>query len=357
MPNRQQAAAVRTAIGKWPRCCKRPISSRNCAGRTTLPSISSAKTSIATAWSRCPRNPPARPLPERQAGSDGSADPPGGASAAEQPTDWRKLLTPKGAETRLGQALRQLIHDERNSPVAGVILFTDGGQNAGVSPDAAVALAQEAKIPVFTVGLGSDRQPSQVRVSDLAVPARAYPGDHYTVTGYLQAHGMAGKTVTVQLLLRGASADGGETSHPDAGNVIESRQVTLGGDGELLPVKFELTPEAPGRRTICFRVQARRQSERRGRRQREADIEIVDRKNHVLLLAGGPTREYQFLRNQLYRDHSTTLDVLLQTGQAGHVAGGPRSFSTTSPAPARKCSTTIASWPSIPIGRPLALLN
>ena len=34
-------------------------------------------------------------------------------------------------------------------------------QNAGVAPDAAVDLAQEAKIPVFTVGLGSDRQPTQ----------------------------------------------------------------------------------------------------------------------------------------------------------------------------------------------------
>ncbi len=50
---------------------------------------------------------------------------------------------------------------------------------------------------------------------------------------------------------------------------------------------------------------------------READVEIVDRKNHVLLLAGGPTREYHFLRSQLYRDHSTVLDVLLQSGRPG----------------------------------------
>ena len=47
----------------------------------------------------------------------------------------------------------------------------------------------------------------------------------------------------------------------------------------------------------------------------EAEIEIVDRKSHVLLLAGGPMREYQFLRTLLFRDHFTTVDVLLQTAQ------------------------------------------
>ena len=47
------------------------------------------------------------------------------------------------------------------------------------------------------------------------------------------------------------------------------------------------------------------------------DVEIVDQKNRVLLLAGGPSREYQFLRSLLFRDRSTTVDVLLQTAQPG----------------------------------------
>jgi len=244
-----------------------------------------------------------------------AADSPG-AQAAEKPIDWAKLLSPTGKETRLGQALRQLIHDERGPPVSGVILLSDGGQNAGISPDAAVQLAQEAKIPVFTVGLGSDRQPAHVRVSDLVVPARAYPGDHYTVTGYVQAQGMAGKVVAVQVLSRPAG-EGANATRQGTGDVIESRQITLGGDGEVLPVKFDLTPDAAGRRTIVFRIQGAEGERLAADRFREADIEIVDRKNHVLLLAGGPTREYQFLRSQLYRDRSMAVDILLQTAQPG----------------------------------------
>ena len=245
---------------------------------------------------------------------------PGGTSAPgslkNAPPDWQKLLAPKGAETRLGQSLRQMIYDERNSPVSAIIVVSDGGQNAGIAPEAAIDSAREAKVPVFTVGVGSDRKPVNVRVSDLVAPARAYPGDHYTITGFLQAQGMAGRVVDVQLLLRTAGG-GGKTPEPGTGQVVARQQVTLGADGEVLPVKFEQTPDKTGRQTFCFRVEAPPGGRAPADNFREADVEIVDRKNRVLLLAGGPTREYQFLRAQLYRDRSTTLEVLLQTGQAG----------------------------------------
>ena len=217
-----------------------------------------------------------------------------------------------------------MIQEERGTPVSGIVVFSDGGQNAGISPEAAVALAREAKIPIFTVGLGSDRQPTHVAVSDLVVPARAYPGDHYTVTGYLQAQGMAGKTVTVQVLSRVAGDVSGtrrvrnsRTQPVQDTSLLDSRQVTLGGDGEVLPVKFELTPDAPGRRTLTLRVLPPAGDRNPADNSREADIEIVDRKNRVLLLADGPMRDYQFLRNQLFRDRYTTVDVLLQSGKPG----------------------------------------
>ncbi|MBN1393629.1 MAG: VWA domain-containing protein [Pirellulales bacterium] len=230
--------------------------------------------------------------------------------------DWHKLLAPAGAETRLGQSLLQLIQQERGTPVSGVILFSDGGQNAGVSPEAAVELAREAKIPVFTVGIGSDKRPTNVAVSDLIVPPRAYPGDQYAVTGFLQAHGMAGKTVVVRVVSRPAD-DGTAPGEDGKGELVESREVTLGGDGEVLPVEFELQPGPVGRRTLRLQVEAPAGDRNPADNAREADIEIVDRKTRVLLLADGATREYQFLRNLLFRDEHTTVDVLLQRAPEG----------------------------------------
>jgi hypothetical protein len=240
----------------------------------------------------------------------------GGRDARAPGPDWNKLLAPTGVETRLGQSLRQLIQEERETPVSAVVVFSDGGQNAGIAPEAAVTLAQEARIPVYTVGLGSDRQPTNVAVCDLAAPVRAYPGDHYTLTGYLQAQGMARKLVTVQVLSRAASSARGSKAR-GVGEVIASRQVTLGEDGEVLPVKFDLVHPTIGRRTLCLQIKMPKGDTNLADNSRETDIEIVDRKTRVLLLADGPMREYQFLRNQLYRDRYTTVDVLLQSGKPG----------------------------------------
>jgi len=196
------------------------------------------------------------------------------------------------------------------------VVFSDGGQNAGVAPKAAAAAAGEAKLPIFTVGIGSDLRPVNVRVSDLVAPARAYPGDQYTVTGYIQAQGLAGRVVGVELLARDGDA-GGDASQVGTGTLVDSEEVTLGADGEVAPVKFELTPDEIGRRTLCLRIRAPGADHNASDNHREADIEIVDRKNRVLLFAGGPMREYRFLRSQLHRDRSTTVDVLLQSGKPG----------------------------------------
>ena len=263
----------------------------------------------------------AGPAPNNGSPATGPAASPSAAAGAA-PLDWAKALAPVGTETRLGQSLRQLIEEERGAPLSGVIVISDGGQNAGVSPDAAVALAREAQVPVFTVGIGSNRRPIRVAVSDLAAPARAFPGDRYAVTGYLQAQGMAGKPAVVELWSRPAddrelkpSPQGDTPSHE--GQLLESRPVTLGGDGEVLPVRFDVMPEGLGRRTLTFRVQPPPGDRAAADKVREADVEIVDRKNQVLLLADGPMREYQFLRNQLFRDRYTTVDVLLQSGKPG----------------------------------------
>ena len=239
------------------------------------------------------------------------------AAAAESAAaiDWEQALAPRGNETRLGQALRQLIYDERNGPVSGIVLLSDGGQNAGIEPDAAVALAQEARLPIFAVGLGSDRLPVNVQVSDLLAPARAYPGDAYSVTGFVQARGLAGQTVKVELLSRAATD--GAAAPADGGKLEGSAEVVLAEDGEVVPVAFELTPEEVGARTLLLRVLPPNADRNPRDNQREVDIEVVGRKSRVLLFAGGPMRDYIFLRNLLFRDKDVAVDVILQTGQPG----------------------------------------
>jgi len=227
--------------------------------------------------------------------------------------DWAAALLPQGSETRLGQSLRQLINDERSTPLAGVIVFSDGGQNSGIDPSTAIAVARDAKVPIFTVGIGSDKRPANVRVSDLVAPARAYPGDSFNITGYLQSEGLADRAVSVELSSRAT----GEAGKVDEGKVEGSQRITLGGRGEVVPIKFDITPAEKGRRMYRLRVKAPPDDSNANDDQQEVDIEIVDRKTKVLLIASGPTREYIFLRNQLRRDKETVVDVWLQSAPSG----------------------------------------
>ncbi len=230
----------------------------------------------------------------------------------EPSLDWHKLLQPRGSETNLGEAIKRAINDERGAPLSSLIVFTDGQHNAGLDPADAVPLARDAKLPIYPVGMGSDRRPINARISDLTAPARAYPSDKFSVTGFIQAQGLADKDVTVELLQRSGSDANGE---PLA--LVEKRQVTLAGDGETTSVKFELPSGSVGRRTLSLRLTPPQGDRNPQDNQRDAVVEVVDRKTKVLLFAGGPSREYQFLRNQLRRDKDVTVDVLLQTGTSG----------------------------------------
>ena len=75
----------------------------------------------------------------------------------------------------------------------------------GASQLAATA-AGDALIPVYTVGLGSDKRPMNLRVVDLEAPERVYPGDKFTLTGYVQAQNFNRGSVSVELM--SSAADG-----------------------------------------------------------------------------------------------------------------------------------------------------
>ncbi|MGO9109245.1 MAG: hypothetical protein ACLP9L_08435 [Thermoguttaceae bacterium] len=245
--------------------------------------------------------------------SDSSA---ASSKPASAPPVWRKHLVPGGTETRLGEALEQLLRQERSTPVSGIVLISDGGLNAGASPDTAMELARESHIPIYTIGVGSEKRPVDVHVADFNVPSRVFPGDRYSVEGSIQGYGMKGKTVQVELLAReGAAAK--DPSRRGQGRLVVSVEKVLLGDGEAVPVKFELPPSEVGQRVLCLRVKAPPGSSDASDKFLEGVVDVSEHQTHVLLLAGGPLRDYQYLRTLLFRDKSMNFDVLLQSGQTG----------------------------------------
>ena len=239
---------------------------------------------------------------------------------------WRERLAPSGFETRIGETLVRVIDQEPDGVLAGVIMLSDGANNAGLDPAAACASLAQARVPVFAIGIGSERLPTNVRIADILAPSRVFPGDRFAVTAYLQAQGFAGQTVKVELSEMAADTNTpndreGEaigTGNGRVGRLIDATEVVLGANGDLSAVRFDVSGlEFPGRRTLLVRVVPPAADRTPTDNRQSAEIEVVDRITQVLLMAGGPSRQYQFMRNVLERDKSFAVDVLLGTGAVG----------------------------------------
>lgn len=232
-------------------------------------------------------------------------------------SDWGDQLAAAGGQSRIGDAVRSVLAEHDLSTLAGVILLTDGQNNGGSEIASAGAAARRNDVSLYPVGLGSSDAPTNVRVVDMDAPKRVYPGDKFSVTAVLQGSGAKPMTVEVQLLDALEGSASGESSDQELGTVVDSQTVEVAADGSLSGIRFELEPDSVGRRKLTIRVVAPADDQNKRDDLRSARYEVVSRKLRVLAIAGGPTREYRFVRNLLFRDKSTRLDVWLQTGQPG----------------------------------------
>ena len=228
--------------------------------------------------------------------------------------DWNTTLLPRGSKTRMGDAIQFLVNKERGGPIAGIVIYTDGRSNSGEDIEIAIRAARTYNIPLYPVGIGSNEQAKNVRVVDIEAPERVYPGDSFKITGYVQAYGIENRSVTVDLVSRPVNLTRDDMSQD---KIEDQIQLDLAKDGETRPVEFELEPDESiqGKRDYVIRVQTPADDRNARDNQRSATVEIVDRRTKILVIAGGPTREYRFLRNMLFRDEEVEVHVHLQTAK------------------------------------------
>ncbi len=55
-------------------------------------------------------------------------------SGNQLPGDWPSALSPSGIETRMGDAIKAVLDREQGSPLAAIVIVTDGRSNAGLDP-------------------------------------------------------------------------------------------------------------------------------------------------------------------------------------------------------------------------------
>lgn len=227
------------------------------------------------------------------------------SEAAPATLDFARWMTATDDQTRLGDALLEAVRREQTHPLSGVIVLSDGRSTAGGPLEPAARLAARAKAPLHGVVIGKSEPPTNLHIGRLTAPARAFVGDEVKIAAPVSGVGLDNPQVEFELAFE--PRGGGPAT------IIEKKSVSLPPDGTPVPLEFLYTPKQTGSLRLRLRTPNNPKETRADDNAAQASLDVVDEKTKVLLLAGGPSHEYRFLRNLLFRDKSMELTILLQS--------------------------------------------
>jgi hypothetical protein len=177
----------------------------------------------------------------------------------KQPTRVERFVDEaNGEQTAIGAALDWIGHDSQGQRVGGVFLLSDGAQRA-LSPNNADPLTSarhlgDRQIPVYTVcfgGSGFSQNSMDAAIDDLQVDPYAFERKVVPVKVKVRFTGMAGRKVTVRLLVEDRTGkkpgDSGEMKPPFAAvNTNPAVVVTPATDSEVATVDLSFQPQVAG---------------------------------------------------------------------------------------------------------------
>ncbi len=213
---------------------------------------------------------------------------------------------PGGPSTQIGDAVAKVIDEAAGRKVAGILLFSDGQNNAGRSPVDAGAAAGGAGTPLFTVPVGSTKRLRDVAIVDLFTTSLVTVEDTARVAVTIESHGFDRRAVKVEL------RDGPE--------LLDTREVIL-RDTEQQQIELTFKAKKPGARylTVSIPPQPEEPEHLRGNNTDTAFVRVSEEKIKVLLLEGRPHWDFRFLKNALRRDNGIggrtkkEVDIVLET--------------------------------------------
>ena len=208
----------------------------------------------------------------------------------------------QGTATRIGDALDRVRDEMSGLPVAGLVVVSDGADNADTTLDQAIAGLKSQSMPVFSVGVGKDRLDRDVQITRAETPRRVLKGTSLVVDVVVTQWGYAGAKVPLMV--------------EDDGRTVSSQEITLPADGESQTVKVRFKAGDAGPRTFRFRVPVQTGEEVAQNNQRDSLVSVDSRREKVLYIEGEPRPEPKFIRQATDKDPNLQVVLLQRTAEA-----------------------------------------
>lgn len=217
---------------------------------------------------------------------------------------------PGGEQSAVGAAINDALDREASGRVLAMLLMSDGAQRAlaprDMPPQVAVRRLVAENIPLytFTFGKSGGSERADLSLSDLVTNETIFTEAPTEVRGLLSSEGYANQRVKVQLLW-----ETGESME-----VVDTRDVEIGVDGEAVPVTLRHTPRLPGEFKVTLRVEPHEGELVTTNNELSTFVTVRSGGINVLYLVGakriggGPGQEQRFVRAALARSPDVVVE-------------------------------------------------
>ncbi len=230
-----------------------------------------------------------------------------------------------GAETAVGDAVRGALNSLRGQIIAGVVVFSDGRNNAGMAPKEIAAQCRQRYLPVYTVAAGIPQTPRDLALMELEARDAVLANDIMKVSFKVRSQGFEGESVDVGVWSYPVKEQDKDLSFlpRDLDRLVEQSQkvadhrVTLRGNNEKQSEALDYQPRAPGEYLLILRVDPRAGESTDANNYLTHRLRVADDKIKVLYVEHPPRYEFRFLKNALIRDPKILCHSLLTSADEG----------------------------------------
>lgn len=206
-----------------------------------------------------------------------------------------------GNATRLGEALDYARQELAGVPLAGVVVVSDGADNADTTLTDPLLRLQSDGVPVYAVGVGRQEFTKDIEIERVEAPRMVLYGGSFAVDVFIRQHGYAGRNLSLRV--------------ESGGGVVTEEPFRLEGSQAATTVHLMLTAEAAGPTVYRFFVPPLADEAVAENNAREILLTVESRREKILHFEGEPRFEVKFLRQAVADDENLQVVTLQRTAE------------------------------------------
>ena len=215
-----------------------------------------------------------------------------------------------GGRTDLAAALDGVRSDLAGLPVAGVIVVTDGADNAGGDLGASILALKARRVPVYTVGVGQERFSRDLSLTSVAAPPSVLAGSTVLIDAAIGVRGAGGEKTTLTV-----EADG---------KIVASEEVTLPRRGDVVRTRLRVPPMPAGSYQLTVRARPIKGELVAENNEYSTVLDVRPGPARVLYVEGEPRPEFAFLRRAVAGDSAVQVVGLMRSAEQKFLRLGVR---------------------------------